>query len=119
MKLLTQEHIRRLLANGRWNQSRSMQGVKLDDFRPVVKCFTPWGSAAWLFTELDPHEPDIAFGLCDLGLGDPEIGKVRLSELVSLRGPGGLRVERDRWFRASKTLSAYAADARAYGRVMA
>ena len=68
MKLLTQEHIRRLLANGRWNQSRSNDHQQTDDFRPVVKFFYPWGGATWLLTELDPDEPDIAFGLCDLGI---------------------------------------------------
>lgn len=119
MKLLTQVHIRRLLANGRWNQTKVNRGLKADDFRPIVKFFYPWGGATWLLTELDPDEPDIAFGLCDLGLGTPELGKVRLSELATLRGPGGLHVERDRRFRAVKTLSAYAAEARVYGRVVA
>ncbi len=114
MKLLTQEYIRRLVANGRWNQSKSAQGLQADDFRPVVKFIAPWSGATWLLTELDPGEPDIAFGFCDPGLGTPEIGKVRLSELAALRGPGGLRIERDKWFRASKTLSAYAAEACAW-----
>jgi len=43
-------------------------------------------------------------------MGFPELGRVRLSELAALRGPGGLRIERDRWFRPDKTLSAYARD---------
>ncbi len=60
------------------------------------------GGATWLPTELDPDEPDIAFGLCDLRLRSLEFGKVRLSELASLRGPGGLRIERDKWFRPPK-----------------
>ena len=50
---------------------------------PVVKLFTPDASATWLLTELDPADPDLAFGLCDLGLGCPELGYVRLSELES------------------------------------
>ena len=119
MKLLTQEHRRRLLANGRWNQARSKQELQPDDFRPVVKFFCPWGSATWLITELDPNEPDIAFGLCDLALGTPEVGRLRLSELCALHGPSGLRIERDRRFRATKTLSAYAAEAQLYRRVLA
>jgi hypothetical protein len=85
----------------------------------VVRFFCPWGTGVWLLTELDPNEPDVAFGLCDRGHGAPEIGKLRLSELASLRGPDGLRVERDKWFRATKTLSAYAAEARLLGRVVA
>ena len=43
---------------------------------PVVKLFTPDANCTWLLSELDPEEPDIAFGLCDLGLGFPEIGSV-------------------------------------------
>jgi hypothetical protein len=119
MKLLTQEHRRRLLANGSWNRAKEKHNLEPDDFRPVVKFFCPWCGATWLLTELDPDEPDIAFGLCDPGLGTPELGRVRLSELATLRGPGGLHVERDRWFRAVKTLNAYAAEARVYGRVVA
>lgn len=111
-KLLTQEHIRRLLANGRWNHSKYQQGLPKDDFRPVVKFFCRWSCATWLLTELHPNEPDLAFGLCDFGTGTPELGKVRLSELSALRGPNGLPIERDRRFRATKTLSTYAAEAR-------
>jgi hypothetical protein len=37
-----------------------------------------------------PEDPDIAFGLCDLGLGFPELGTVRISELQVLAGPVGL-----------------------------
>ena len=81
------------------------------DFLPVVKLFTPGAGCTWLLTELDPDEPDVAFGLCDLGVGCPELGYVSLSELESVRGRLGLPVERDRGFRATKTLSAYAAEA--------
>jgi len=56
----------------------------------------------------DEAEQSIAFGLCDLGTGFPELGSVRPSELAAVSGPGGLRIERDRWFRADKTLAAYA-----------
>jgi hypothetical protein len=30
----------------------------------VVKLFTPDAACTWLLTELDPDDPDIAFGLC-------------------------------------------------------
>ncbi len=68
---------------------------------------------------MDPDDPDRLFGLCDLGLGSPELGYVSLSELSRLRGPSGLPVERDRWFAADKTLGAYTAEARSLGRVVA
>jgi len=107
MKLITKDQHERMLANGR-ESAESEGGI---DHWPVVKLFTPDAGCTWLLSELDPDEPDIAFGLCDLGLGCPELGTVRLSELVRLRGKLGLPVERDRSFKATKRLSAYAADA--------
>ena len=80
-----------------------------------MKLFTPDANATWLLTELDPTDPDCAFGLCDLGLGAPELGYVLLSELAALRGPLGLSVERDRYFVADRPLSAYAFAALAAG----
>ncbi|EIU4986059.1 DUF2958 domain-containing protein, partial [Pseudomonas aeruginosa] len=56
--------------------------------------------------------------LCDLGLGEPEIGWVSLGELATVRGRLGLPIERDLSFRAEKRLSAYARDARLVGRVV-
>lgn len=89
------------------------------DHFPVVKLFTPDASATWLLSECDPHEPDRLFGLCDLGLGCPELGYVSLNEIMQLKGPLGLRVERDRHFTADKPISAYAADAKDKGRIIA
>lgn len=71
-----------LLANG----ERQSAGDSRDR-RPVVKLFTPDASATWLLTELDPADPDLTFGLCDLGLGCPELGHVRLSELEAVHDP--------------------------------
>lgn len=115
MKLFTQEQERRLLAQGRRNAGRE----RTEDFKPIVKLFCPWGGATWLLSELDPEDHDLAFGLCDLGMGFPELGRVRLSELAAVRGPSGLRIERDRWFRPNKTLTAYADEARRHERIVA
>jgi hypothetical protein len=71
MKLLTSELYRRLLTNGRWNNIKVKQDKSPDDFPPVVKLFCPWSAATWRLTELDPQNPEIAFGLCDLGIGTP------------------------------------------------
>jgi hypothetical protein len=87
------------------------------DFKPVVKLFTPDGVCTWLLTELDPDL--IAFGLCDLGFGEPEMGYVSLKEIYALRGNLGLPVERDRSFEADKTLTEYARLARKEGRISA
>jgi len=61
------------------------------------------------------EDGDTAFGLCDLGLGMPELGSVRLSELSTIRGPLGLPVERDMYFMPKRRLSEYAALARDNG----
>jgi hypothetical protein len=103
----------RLLANGR----ASAAGEAIDP-QPVVKLFTPDANATWLLTELDPDDTGIAFGLCDLGLGAPELGYVAVAELVGIRGRFGLPIERDEHFRPEKPLSAYAAEARQAGRII-
>ena len=59
-----------------------------------VKFFTPWTSWTWYAMEFDGE--DIFFGLVD-GI-ELEFGYFSLSELESIRGPGGLRIERDLYF---------------------
>lgn len=108
--LLTATQRQQLLANGR----QTAAGVDLDP-HPIVKLFT--GAATWLLTELDPDAPTRAFGLCDLGLGTPELGSADLTELAALRGRFGLPVERDAHFVADRPISAYAAEARTAGRI--
>lgn len=89
------------------------------DAAPILKIFAPDGAATWLISEVDPDDPDRLFGLCDLGLGFPELGWVSLAELSSVRGRLGLPVERDLHFVADKPLSAYAEEARKQGRIVA
>ena len=73
MKLLTKEIREQLLRNGR--EQAKVKGAKAEkDFPPVVKLFYPAGPATWLLTELDPEDEDVAWGLCDLGMGFPEFG---------------------------------------------
>lgn len=88
------------------------------DHHPVVKLFTPDANATWLISEIDPDDPDRLFGLCDLGLGSPELGYVSLAELKTVRGSLGLPVERDRHFISSMPLSRYADDARVKRRIV-
>ena len=106
MSLLTQAQREQLLDNGR-EQHTANANEQFVDFEPVVKLFTPDAHATWLLTELYPADPDVAFGLCDLGLGFPELGDVRISELEALRGPFGLPVECDLHFEATKPISWY------------
>jgi hypothetical protein len=116
MTLFTTAQIEQLKANCQ------AQIVQMDnelpdlDFKPVVKLFTPDAQCTRLLTELG--NDDIAFGLCDLGMGTPEIGFVCRRELRDARGPLGLPLERDEHFDADKTLSAYAELAREHGRIV-
>jgi Protein of unknown function (DUF2958) len=113
MKLLTNAQHAQLIENG--------ERRKVDDNfdpPPVVKLFTPDASCTWLLTEIDPEDTDRAFGLCDLGLGFPELGYVSLRELLTVRGNLGLAIERDLYFAADGTLSAYADNARLRGRII-
>ena len=73
MKLLTADIHKKLLRNGRLHQQCDEAGKPEPDFAPAVKLFTPDAGCTWLLTEIDPEDPDIAFGLCDLGMGFPEL----------------------------------------------
>jgi hypothetical protein len=107
MKLITREIELKLKKN---------MALPEGEREPVVKFFGG-GACTWLISE---KEGDILFGLCDLGLGCAELGYVSLSELESLKFPPfGLGVERDSWFEADKTLSAYADEARELGMIAA
>jgi Protein of unknown function (DUF2958) len=113
MTLFTQKQTQQLLANCQEQIINNDAGHSDIDFKPVVKLFTPDAQCTWLLTELG--NDDIAYGLCDLGMGTPEIGFVSMREL---RGPLGLPIERDLHFDAEKTLSSYADEARAHGRII-
>jgi hypothetical protein len=58
-----------LLANGRAAEKDTLDPI------PVVKLFTPDAGATWLLTEIEQDGGEfLGFGLCDLGLGAPELG---------------------------------------------
>jgi len=114
MKLFTKDIYQTLIRNGQQQQQAQLNDHSID-FAPVVKLFTRDANCTWLLTEIDPDDPDIAFGLCDLGMGCPELGSVSISELKSVRGAFGLPVERDRFFSADHPLSVYADAARSAG----
>lgn len=77
----------------------------------LAKFFTPWAGATWYITEGGPVDANgeicdaddavdwHLFGFCDLGHAqDAELGYVMLSDLLSLKGPAGLTVERDLYY---------------------
>ena len=116
VRLLGVEAVQQLHANGK--EQEPLKGTREErDFMPVCKLFLPWTAGTWLLTELD--DDGLAFGLADLGFGTPEIGYISLDEIWEVKGPGGLRVERDIHWRATKTLSQYATEARQQGFIRA
>jgi hypothetical protein len=119
MDLLTDHDRSKLLQNGELRRSLEESGKAEADFYPVVKLHIPGTGFIWLLTELYPDDPSIAFGLCDLGMGFPELGDVSLAELETVRPPNGLRVERDPTFSPNRTISAYADSARSLRRIEA
>jgi len=109
MKLFTQYDYAKLLKNGKpENQDK--------DHKPVVKIFSPDANCTWLFSEV--VHLDTAFGLCDVGIGFPELGYVHLPELVALRGKFGLPVERDLSFTAYYPISVYTRAASYHNRII-
>jgi hypothetical protein len=81
MKLLTKELTAKLNRAG-------YAGTK-----PICKLFTPWGRATWLITGI---EDGILYGYADLGMGCVEWGGIESVEsLEAVRGPFGMRIERD------------------------
>jgi hypothetical protein len=81
MKLLTNELKRKLTKAGYNNTT------------PICKLFTPWGRATWLITGM---EDGILYGFADLGMDCVEWGGIAsLEEMEAIRGPFGLKVERD------------------------
>ena len=112
MKLLTADQTRQLLANGRETNSALAEMREPPDHRPVVKLFMPDAACTWLLTEIDPEAPDIAFGLCDLGMGFPELGTVSLSEIGRASGRPGVACGAGSFVRGRYPLSVYARAAR-------
>jgi hypothetical protein len=84
--LLTDAEREQLLDNGRMQKAVEKCREPID-FHPVVKLFTPKAQAIWLLTELHPRDPDVAFGLCDLGVGFPKLGSICVESLRSRTYP--------------------------------
>jgi len=106
MKLITEEIKTKLASN---------KGDANVD-KPYLKLFSPTGAATWLISEM--IDEDTLFGLCDLGMGFPELGYVSLQELESVTLPFGLKIERDMYFTPDKTLSEYTELARQHQRIV-
>ncbi len=86
MKLITKEILKRAKPLG------ATDGVKS---KPILaKYFTPWTNWTWYAVEFDGD--DLFFGYVE-GT-DNEWGYFSLSDLESIEGPFGLKIERDLFF---------------------
>ena len=107
MELVTDELRQELLNN--WNSEDQ-------DLQPVLKIFSPIGASTWIIASMNPNDNDTMYGLCDLGMGSPELGYVPLSELQEIRVPfmAGveMELERDLYFEPKHSLATYVDAAR-------
>lgn len=85
MKLLTKELLAAL-------PPLYSQDGKGENALAVVKFFCPWNQWTWWASEYDPAE-GIFFG--KVRGFEVELGNFSLAELESVKGPGGLKIERD------------------------
>jgi hypothetical protein len=103
-----------LQSNHDTNEEARLLDGNTVDFQPVVKWFDSFGMASWLITEVDPDQC-LAFGLCDLGMGFPEMGSVSIDEITSIQIYGNPRIVKDKHWSATQSLTQYASDARNAG----
>jgi hypothetical protein len=102
MTLFTEQQYQKLIENGR-NRDQ--------DHAPVVRLHILFTGCQWLISELDPETPNIAFGLCDLGMGSPELGYVDLEEVKAIKNVP-FSVMRDVFFEGTYPMSVYCCAAR-------
>jgi hypothetical protein len=92
MKILTKEILNAFEKQG-YCGDKEMQDIKI-----VLKLFNPCGAGTWYLYEKEDEDTYWCFA----NLGDPqnaEIGTVSMNELMSLRLPMGLKIERDMNFK--------------------
>ena len=92
MKILTQEILAAFKKQGKTGNKSAK------DIRIVLKLFNPIGAGTWYIYEKE--DEDIYWAFVNLGDIDcAECGTVSMSELMSLRLPMGLHIERDMYFK--------------------
>lgn len=91
MKLITKEIEKKLEKNPLYSGEETPEGDK----KILVKFFTPWSNWTWFVTEAERQEDGDwrFFGLVH-GF-EKEWGYFMFNELANLRGPMGMRIERD------------------------
>jgi hypothetical protein len=74
------------------------EGVTMDDKMVICKFFTPWSNWTWYAIEYDGKDNFFGY-VCGF---EDELGYFSLSELKSIRGALGLKIERDLHFKPCK-----------------
>jgi hypothetical protein len=100
MKLLTQEDLAKLQAQDPHHPSGPGRELECSELMVIVKFFTPDSNWTWYAVSAyqDPDCKDVQFfGLVD-GF-EKELGYFYLSELETVRGPFGLPIERDLYWK--------------------
>lgn len=93
---------RRAFALRNTPQLYATEDIPADDKIVTVKLFNPCGSESWYFSEFSLKAPD---GYPDLGFSyvtgmfEDEWGYTSLAELANLKGPTGIGIEIDCWFK--------------------
>lgn len=110
---ITEEQRAKLFENG-------LEYERNPDFdpEPVVRLAAPAIGAVWLLCAVEPRDPSTAFGLCDLGAGNPEVGSTSLLEIATTAASLRLRIVAGERFKPAGPLSAYARAARKAGEVV-
>ena len=118
-RFLTGPKYRQLVNNHEENAAIQRRGsANTVDHKPVVKFFDMAGAATWLVSEYNPSD-GMAYGVADLGVGQPELGSFHLgSWKEALKTNWGSRFDQDRGWKAKKTASEYATEARNVGRIV-
>ena len=91
MKFITAENIKQFEKAPLYSQEKN------ENPKILVKFFCPWNQWTWYVTEASREEDDWLFFGYVIG-HEKELGYFTLSELESVRGPGGLKIERDMYF---------------------
>ena len=112
IKTVTQDEWAKLKENDEESKFANLSD-QLFDPKPVIKLFDSWGPSTWLISQCD--DAGMACGLCDLGQGFPELGSVYLPSIVEALG---MRLEKDLYWEADKTLLEYSKIARKNQRIV-
>jgi hypothetical protein len=80
-----------------------------------LKIFCPWSNWTWFATEGSEDDGEFLFFGYVIG-HEEEWGYFALSEMEAIRGPGGLALERDLYFKAGPFSQVIEQHRRAYGR---